>query len=73
MESPIDPDIYLDPAYFNEENRRLQCCAFGGGKLDWDHLVQENSLIPKKIGSPPQLVFFGPNPGSKKKKMSIPQ
>jgi hypothetical protein len=70
-ESPIDPDIYLDPVYFKEENRRLQCCSLGGGTLDWNQLVQEN-LIPKKIGSQPQLVFFGPQPGSKKK-MSIPQ
>lgn len=71
-ESPVDPDIYLDPAYFKEENRRLQCCSLGGGALDWDQLVQENSVIPRKIGSEPQLVFFGPKPESKKK-ISIPQ
>ena len=72
IESPIDPNIYLDPAYFKEENRRLKCCTFDGGTLDWTKLVQENSVIPKKIGVQPQLEFFGPKPGSKKK-MSIPQ
>lgn len=40
-ESPIGPDIYLDPDYFNEENRR------SGGVLDWDKLLQENSVVPK--------------------------
>jgi hypothetical protein len=58
-ESPVDPDIYLDPDYFKEESRRLQCCSPFRGALDWDHLVQENSVIPKKLQSSPPLQFFG--------------
>lgn len=71
-ESPIEPDIYLDPIYFKEQNRRLRCCSFGGGTLNWDQLVQDNSVIPKKIAVEPQVEFFGPKAGNKKK-VSIPQ
>jgi len=44
--SPIDPDIYLDPDYFNQVNRRL------GGTLDWDQLLRENPVVPRKFEVP---------------------
>jgi hypothetical protein len=49
--SPIDPDIYLDPDYFREEDRRSRCCtrAPGRGPLDWQRLVEEGSVIPRKL------------------------
>ena len=49
MESPIDPNIYLDPDYFKEENRRQQCCNPFGKPLDWDEILQLESLISKKL------------------------
>ena len=36
MESPIDPDIYLDSDYLKEENRRRECCVLGSKPLDLD-------------------------------------
>jgi hypothetical protein len=51
-QSPIDPDIYLDPDYFNEENRRLQCCTPGVKPMDWGQLVQRSDLVPKKLPAP---------------------
>jgi len=49
-QSPIDPGIYIDPDYFNEESRRLQCCTPEGKPLDWDQLLQRNSLVPRRYG-----------------------
>src|SRR5207245_683096 len=51
-QSPIDPNIYLDPDYFKEESRRSQCCVPGGKPLNWDQILQQNSLIPKKLQGP---------------------
>jgi hypothetical protein len=48
-QSPIEDSIYLDPDYFNEENRRARCCTPKGEPLDWDQIVRENSLLPKKL------------------------
>lgn len=48
-ESPIDPNIYLDPDYFKEENRRQQFCNPFGEPLDWDQILQQESLISKKL------------------------
>jgi hypothetical protein len=50
--SPIDPDIYLDPDYFKEESRRLKCCAPFGETLDWDQLLRENPVVPRKFEIP---------------------
>jgi hypothetical protein len=47
-QSPIDPSIYLDPDYFNELNRRAQCCFLPSYTLNWDGLLQQNSTVPKK-------------------------
>jgi hypothetical protein len=49
LEAPIDPNIYLDPDYFKEMNRRAQCCMPRSYSLDWDRLVQQNSVIPRKF------------------------
>jgi hypothetical protein len=48
-ESPIEPSIYLDLDYFKEEDRRARCCTPGGRPLDWDQIVQQNSVVPKKF------------------------
>lgn len=48
-ESPIDPNIYFDPDYFKEENRRLQCRTPNGKPLDFDQILRRNSLVPKKL------------------------
>lgn len=50
-ESPLDPNIYLDPDYFKEEDRRSRCCTRppGRGSLDWDQILQQNSLVPTKL------------------------
>ena len=48
-ESPIDPSIYLDPAYFKELNRRAQCCFRPSYTLDWDGILQQNSAVPRKF------------------------
>src|SRR5712691_1664979 len=45
-------NIYLDPDYFKEESRRSQCCVPGGKPLNWDQILQQNSLIPKKLQGP---------------------
>src|ERR1700736_1905771 len=37
--SAMDPNIYLDLDYFNEENRLLRCCT-PNEPLDWDKLFQ---------------------------------
>jgi hypothetical protein len=47
--SPIDPTIYLDPDYFKEMSRRAQCCTPFGHPLDWDNILQENSVAPRKF------------------------
>jgi hypothetical protein len=52
-QSPIDPNIYLDPEYFKEENRRAKCCTPFAAPLDWDQILRENSLIPKKFHAQP--------------------
>ena len=49
MESPIDPGIYLDPDYFKEMSHRAQCCTPAGHALDWDRILQQNSVFPKKF------------------------
>lgn len=50
-QSPIDPNIYLDPSYFKEEDRRLRCCTPppSGRSLDWDQILQQNSVVPRKL------------------------
>jgi len=48
-ESPWEPSIYLDPDYFKEMNRRAQCCAPLSQSLNWDDLVQQNSVVPRKF------------------------
>jgi hypothetical protein len=50
--SPVDPSIYVDLDYFNEENRRLRCCTPFGGALDWDQLLLENAVAPRKFEVP---------------------
>jgi hypothetical protein len=52
-ESPLDPAIYLDPDYFKEEDRRMRCCTPPqlGGKLDWDRILQQNTVVPRKLQS----------------------
>ena len=47
--SPIDPSIYLDPDYFKEMNRRAQCCVPASYSLDWDQILQQNSVVAKKF------------------------
>lgn len=47
LQAPIDPNIYLDPEYFKEMNRRAQCCTPTHYSLDWDQFVQQNSAIPR--------------------------
>ena len=49
LQAPIDPSIYLDPEYFKEMNRRAQCCTPTHYSLDWDRLVQQTSVIPRKF------------------------
>jgi hypothetical protein len=49
LEAPFDPSIYLDPDYFKEMNRRAQCCMPSPYSLDWDQLVQQNSVVPRKF------------------------
>jgi hypothetical protein len=50
MQSPAEPSLYLDPDYFNQEDRRARCCMpFGGKPLDWDEILQQNSVVPKKF------------------------
>jgi hypothetical protein len=48
--SPIEPSIYLDPEYFKEMNRRAVCCFLppNNKPLDWDQILQRNSLVPRK-------------------------
>ena len=50
-ESPYDPAIYLDPAYFKEQDRRRRCCTgpANQGKLDLDRLLEQNSAARRKI------------------------
>jgi hypothetical protein len=50
-QSPVDPNIYLDPDYFKQEDRRLRCCTRppGGRSLDWDEILQGNSVVPRKF------------------------
>ena len=49
-ESPVDPSIYLDLDYFREEERRMQCCTRPPRRsLDWDQILQQNSVVPRKI------------------------
>ena len=49
--SPLDPNIYLDPEYFKEQDRRSRCCTHppGRGPRDWDQILQQNSAVPQKI------------------------
>jgi len=49
LQAPIDPSIYLDPGYFKEMNRRAQCCTPTHYSLDWEQLVQSNSVVPRKF------------------------
>jgi hypothetical protein len=44
----FDPDIYLDPSYFKEMNRRARCCTPSHYSLNWEELVDENSVVPRK-------------------------
>ena len=50
-ESLYDPAIYLDPAYFKEQDRRRRCCTPPPfqGKLDLDRLLQMNGAVPRKL------------------------
>jgi hypothetical protein len=48
-QSPCEPSIYLDPDYFKEMNRRAQCCVPTAYTLDWDNIVQQNSVVPRKF------------------------
>lgn len=48
-QSPIDPSIYLDPDYFKEMNRRAQCCVPASYSLNWDQILQRNSVVPRKF------------------------
>ena len=50
--SPVDANIYLDSGYFEQERRRLRCCTPFGGDLDWDQILQENSVVPRKFKVP---------------------
>jgi hypothetical protein len=49
LQAPIDPSIYLDPEYFKEMNRRAQCCTPSHYSLNWEQLVQFNSVVPGKF------------------------
>lgn len=48
LTAPIDPNIYLDTEYFKEMNRRAECCLPTHESLDWEQLVQSNSVVPEK-------------------------
>ncbi|MCL4852943.1 MAG: hypothetical protein KJZ78_16415 [Bryobacteraceae bacterium] len=50
-QSPIDPAIYLDPDYFKQQDRRVRCCTRppGGRSLDWDEILQRNSVVPRRF------------------------
>jgi hypothetical protein len=48
-ESPIEPSFYLDPDYFKEMNRRAQCCVPMSYSLNWDNILQQNSVVPRKF------------------------
>ena len=48
-ESPDEPSIYFDADYFKEMNRRAQCCVPTSYALDWDNIVQENSVVPREF------------------------
>jgi hypothetical protein len=48
-QSPFDPSIYLDPDYFTEMSRRAKCCFPGDSSLDWDQMLQQNSVVPRKF------------------------
>ena len=50
-ESPWEPSIYLDLDYFKETNRRAQCCVPIPTVLNWDEIVQQNSVLPRKFQS----------------------
>ncbi len=49
--SAMDPNIYLDLDYFNEENRRLRCCT-PNEPLDWDKLFQGGTPSQGKFNYP---------------------
>ena len=38
--------------YFEQERRRLRCCTPFGGDLDWDQILQENSVVPRNFKVP---------------------
>ncbi len=49
-ESLVDPGIYLDPDYFREEQRRMRCCTPPPPRsLDWDQILQQNSVVARKL------------------------
>jgi hypothetical protein len=48
-ESPIEPSFYLDPDYYKEMSCRAQCCVPASYTLDWDHILQQNSVAPRKF------------------------
>jgi hypothetical protein len=48
-ESPIEPSFYLDPDYFKEMSRRVRCCVPVSCTLNWDNIVQQNSVVPRKF------------------------
>jgi hypothetical protein len=48
-ESPMEPSIYLDPDYFKEMNRRAQCCVPTSYTLNWDNIVQQDSVVLRKF------------------------
>jgi hypothetical protein len=48
-ESPIEPSFYLDPDYYKEMSRRAQCCVPASYTLDWDRILQQNSVAPRKF------------------------
>ncbi len=48
-ESPWEPSIYLDLDYFKEMNRRAQCCVPIPNALNWDDIVWQNSVLPRKF------------------------
>ena len=48
VQSPAEPSIYMDLAYFKELDQRARCCMPFGKPLDWQGLVEQESQAPRQ-------------------------
>lgn len=51
-DSPIEPSSYMNQKYFEEADHRARCCSPSGAPLNWDQLLEQGSVLPRRFQVP---------------------